>query len=62
LNTAGYYDDLLRFMRHSVAEGFLSADQMAAVQVGTDPEALLLSLMEQTSPLPAGAAIDLSRV
>jgi uncharacterized protein (TIGR00730 family) len=62
LNTSGYYDDLLRFMRHSVAEGFLSAEQMTAVQVGTDPEALLLGLMEQASPLSADAAIDLSRV
>jgi uncharacterized protein (TIGR00730 family) len=62
LNTAGYYDDLLRFMRHSVAEGFLSAEQMAAVQVGTDPEALLLKLMEQTTPPLADATIDLSRV
>jgi uncharacterized protein (TIGR00730 family) len=62
LNTAGYYDDLLRFMHHSVAEGFLSAEQMAAVQVGTDPQALLLSLMQQPSSPTAGLVSDLSRV
>jgi uncharacterized protein (TIGR00730 family) len=62
LNTDGYYDDLLRFMRHSVAEGFLSAEQLAAVQVGTDPQALLLSLMDTALPQPVGAASDLSRV
>ena len=44
LNIQGYYDHLLSFMDHSVAEGFLSASQQAAVQVGTDPEALLLAL------------------
>jgi uncharacterized protein (TIGR00730 family) len=62
LNTAGYYDDLLRFMRHSVDQGFLSAEQLAAVQVGTDPEALLVNLMDQAAPLAAGPGSDLSRV
>jgi uncharacterized protein (TIGR00730 family) len=62
LNTAGYYDDLLRFMRHSVTEGFLSAEQLAAVQVGTDPQALLLSLMSPAGAQAPGAPSDLSRV
>ena len=44
LNIDGYYDDLLRFMAHTVAQGFLSAAQHGAVQVGTDPEQLLLAL------------------
>jgi uncharacterized protein (TIGR00730 family) len=44
LNVDGYYDDLLRFMRRSVDEGFLSAEQMAVVEVGTDPRELLLRL------------------
>jgi hypothetical protein len=44
LNIDGYYDQLLRFMRHTVAEGFLSAAQIEALQVGTDPETLLLTL------------------
>jgi uncharacterized protein (TIGR00730 family) len=62
LNTEGYYDDLLRFMRHSVDEGFLSVDQLAAVQVGTDPEALLVDLMAQADGQIRGATSDLSRV
>ena len=60
LNTAGYYDALLGFMNHTVAEGFLSASQLDNVRVGTDPEALLLSLAAQVRR--SGAADDFSRV
>ncbi|MFY9510866.1 MAG: TIGR00730 family Rossman fold protein [Rubrivivax sp.] len=41
LNTAGFYDGLLQFMRHTVDEGFLSAEQHAALHVGSTPLALL---------------------
>lgn len=41
LNTGGFYDALLGFMRHTVAEGFLSAEQFGVLQVGADPEQLL---------------------
>jgi uncharacterized protein (TIGR00730 family) len=44
LNTEGYYDDLLRFMRRSVDEGFLAVEQQAVLRVGDDPEVLLLEL------------------
>jgi uncharacterized protein (TIGR00730 family) len=44
LNTEGYYDALLRFMDHTVAEGFLAAEQRANLVVGTEPVALLLEL------------------
>ena len=44
LNIEGYYDDLLRFMKHSVAEGFLAQSQHDVVHVGQEPEALLLEL------------------
>lgn len=47
LNIDGYYDHLLSFMRHSVAEGFLSASQNDVLQVSQDPEALLLLLTSQ---------------
>jgi uncharacterized protein (TIGR00730 family) len=60
LNTVGYYDGLLRFMDTTVAEGFLSRSQLANVQVGTEPEALLLSLAAQL-PL-SRARDDFSRV
>ena len=46
LNTEGYYDDLLRFMRTSVSEGFLSQGQHDALMIGTDPQALLLQLAD----------------
>lgn len=41
LNVDGYYDALLRFMSHSVDEGFLAPAQHALLQVDTDPAALL---------------------
>jgi len=46
LNIEGYYDGLLKFMQHSVSEGFLSASQHAYLQVGYEPEPLLLKLYE----------------
>jgi uncharacterized protein (TIGR00730 family) len=60
LNTAGYYDSLLAFMRHSVAEGFLSAEQQAVVAVDTDPTALLDTLSRRA--LDSAAPEDFSRV
>lgn len=56
LNTAGYYDSLLRFMTQSVSEGFLSAEQLAALQVDVDPEQLLLRLVEAAQQRPASDA------
>lgn len=44
LDVAGYYQGLLRFMAHSVDEGFLAAEQLAGVAVDEDPQALLLRL------------------
>ncbi|HLL17850.1 MAG TPA: TIGR00730 family Rossman fold protein, partial [Rubrivivax sp.] len=44
LNVNGYYDDLLRFMRSTVSEGFLSASQLDTLQVGTEPLELLQRL------------------
>ena len=41
LNVAGYYDALLRFMKHSVDEGFLARAQLDALRVSDDAEALL---------------------
>ena len=47
LNIDGYYDQLIGFMKHSVAEGFLSSAQNDVLHVGLDPEALLLQLASQ---------------
>jgi hypothetical protein len=44
LNVAGYYDALLAFMRRSVDEGFLSREQFAHLEVGTDPAELFRTL------------------
>ena len=61
LNTEGYYDELLRFMSHTVTEGFLSAEQRKVLQVAADPEALLLALVARSERL-GGAGEDYSRV
>ncbi len=45
LNVEGYYDALLRFMAHSVDEGFLAAAQLRNLSVDRDPVALLASLV-----------------
>jgi uncharacterized protein (TIGR00730 family) len=50
LNVEGYYDDLLRFMRGTVSEGFLSASQHDVLKVSADPEALLLELAALAGP------------
>jgi uncharacterized protein (TIGR00730 family) len=41
LNVMGYYDALLDFMRHTVAQGFLSASQLEVLQCGVEPAELL---------------------
>ena len=60
LNVDGYYDELLRFMAHSVEQGFLSPAQHDVLQVGTDPEHLLqlLASLARRSAAPD----DYSRV
>ena len=60
LNIDGYYDDLLRFMGHTVAEGFLSNQQQQVLRVATDPLTLLAGLASVAQPKTAGA--DYSQV
>jgi len=60
LNVDGYYDDLLRFMAHSVDQGFLSPVQHGVLQVGTDPGQLLQLLASLTRR--SAAPDDYSRV
>lgn len=45
LNTAGFYDPLLAFLRHAHAQGFIKADLLDALIVEEDP-ALLLDRIE----------------
>lgn len=44
LNTAGYYDDLVRFLDRSVTDGLLKAQARVLLHVGADPAALLDTL------------------
>jgi uncharacterized protein (TIGR00730 family) len=60
LNTGGYYDALLRFMDHTVAEGFLSAAQRQTLLVSDDPLNLLDAVVAQAAK--PGAPEDFSRV
>ncbi len=60
LNVEGYYDSLLGFMQHTVAEGFLSPAQHGVLQVGTEPETLLLDLAALARP--ADPTEDFSKV
>ena len=41
LNAAGYYDGLLAFLDHAVAQGFVRAEHRAMLQVAADPADLL---------------------
>jgi uncharacterized protein (TIGR00730 family) len=47
VNTEGYYEALMRFMDHSVAEGFLAAPQRESLVVDADPVRLLLQLADK---------------
>jgi hypothetical protein len=54
LNVAGYYDSLLAFLQHSVAQGFLGPEQLPVVDVHTQPAALLQALHRRARGTPAG--------
>ena len=41
LDAAGFYEGLLGFLRHTQAQGFVDAGQMAMIELGTEPDALL---------------------
>jgi len=46
LNTAGYYDGLMGFLRSSVSQGFMSDWQMDMLRVEADATALLPALVQ----------------
>ncbi|MDM0013499.1 TIGR00730 family Rossman fold protein [Variovorax sp. J22P168] len=54
LNAGGYYDGMLAFLAHSVAEGFMSDWQMGLVRTGTDAIPLLEALEEEARQHPGG--------
>jgi uncharacterized protein (TIGR00730 family) len=45
LNSGGYYDALLTFMRHTTQAGFVSDWQMDLIRIGVRPDALLRELV-----------------
>ncbi|MEM7798652.1 MAG: TIGR00730 family Rossman fold protein [Chloroflexota bacterium] len=47
LNTAGYYDPLLKFVDHQIEEGFVSAENKNLVSVSADPEELISMLNQK---------------
>jgi len=50
LNVAGYYDALLRFLQHSLGQGFMAAAQSDLLQVDTDAP-LLVGRLGAMAPL-----------
>lgn len=53
LNTAGYYDGLLAFLASTVRQQFMSDWQMELIQSGSEPVALLSSLVQAAGLAPA---------
>ncbi len=60
LNAEGYYDDLLRFMRTTVSEGFLAPSQHDNLVVGNEAETLLTQIVSMARAANLGD--DYSRV
>ena len=51
-NTAGYFDPLLQFMRHSLEQQFLGDAQMKLVRSGSDPIELITELVQAAGLAP----------
>ena len=52
LNIAGYYDGLLSFLNSTVEQQFLGDWQMDLIQTGVDPQALLVSIVQDAGLSP----------
>jgi uncharacterized protein (TIGR00730 family) len=60
LNIEGYYDPLLEFLKRTVDEGFLAAQQFERLRVDSDPTRLLDRLAAEARD--ANAAEDFTRI
>lgn len=60
LNTSGYFDDLLAFMRHSVQAGFMATWQTDLLQIDTQAQVLLDALLAQHLTTPKNGDAPLS--
>lgn len=49
LNVCGYYDDLIRFLRHAAGEEFIAAGQVSALAIHTQPGSLIDALARRQS-------------
>jgi hypothetical protein len=61
LNTAGYYDALMAFLRNAVAAGFVSDDQLVALLIDEQPDALL-ERFAHYQPMQVKRWLDLDEV
>jgi hypothetical protein len=52
LNSLGYYDGLMAFIGQVVTQGFMADWQTELVTLGTEPEALLQSLVQKAGFSP----------
>jgi uncharacterized protein (TIGR00730 family) len=50
LNVEGYYDGLLAFLNHAVAEGFIHADYRAIVLTEAEPDGLVEKILSTAVP------------
>jgi len=57
LNVRGYYDSLLAYLDHAVAQRFLRAEHRAILQVAGSPPALF-DLLERYEPIHVGKWMD----
>ncbi|MEO7457130.1 MAG: TIGR00730 family Rossman fold protein [Gemmatimonadaceae bacterium] len=57
LNVNGFFDPLLAFLDHAVAEGFVGVENRRMLAVDTDPERLIAA-MESMQPPPVRTWID----
>jgi uncharacterized protein (TIGR00730 family) len=56
LNVAGYFDELIGFLDHAVAEGFLAEEHRTSIMVESEPKRLL-ERMRAFAPGEAGEAL-----
>ncbi len=61
LNAGGYFDGLLGFFRHAVAEGFVRREYLALLVLGTAPAALLDDMTRWRPPPTTRAWLDESQ-
>ena len=53
MNTTGYYDDLLRFLEHTVSEGFMARSVLDELVVINDVKESLALLERDARELPS---------